>query len=91
VKRALYDRFFPDLDAVQQDAQVEVERRKEARRELVTRDAYREDIKEWLEAQIKRHRPKPGDETSLIYQVGVSDGLYLVKEHLEMLEHEATR
>jgi len=88
MKQALYERFFPS--AVQDEVE-EATRQRDTIKELVTREGYKTEIRDWLELQQKHYRPKPGAVEGMNYSIGVSDGLQLVKDHLDMIEREARK
>jgi len=58
-------------------------------RELVTRQAYKPELRDWLERMIKENRPQPGPNETVNYTIGLQAGLRLVEDRLVALEREA--
>ena len=88
MKAWLRDRYFPDLAKIEREEADEASRQLGSVKEFVSREGFRA-LKEWLELQMKAYRPKPDSPEAMMYQVGVSDGLQIVNERLQTLEHEA--
>lgn len=91
VRPKLMDRWFPDLNKLEEDERNEFLRRAESKRELVTREAYKTEIRDWIDQQIEELSPKPDTEQSMLYQIGKLDGLKFVRDRLLSIEHEARR
>lgn len=91
VSSRVMERFFPDLGKVEEEEMTEMEGRIERIRELVTRQAFKDEILDWLEAELERSQPRPDTEQGMLYSIGKRDGLAVVRERLMFLQTEARR
>ena len=91
MRSKLRERWFPSYSGIDEEDKENASRQLDQIKELVTREGYKIQIRKWIEKQQKEYRPKPGAVEGMNYSIGVSDGLQLVKEHLDMLEREARK
>jgi hypothetical protein len=82
---SLLDRYFGRADA---DAAVDVEQAKEraaAIRSLVSAYGFRTELVDWIDREIALRRVKPGMHENMLYEVGLMDGLEIVRQRLRAM------
>ena len=85
------ERFFPDLAKIEAEEIAAVEGRIARIQELVSRQAFKEELLDWLEAELEAAQPRPDTEQGMLYSIGKRDGLALVRDRLRFLQTEARR
>lgn len=86
----LLDYFMGALDREIEAAPHVEEQSRETVTDFVSRPGYGK-LKEWLAVTIEAHKPQPGTERDMLYQMGVRDGLELVQKKFRLLEEFARR